>query len=132
VTGANARMNAGARAERYVARLMRRRGFTILARNFRSKAGEIDLIAQQGELLVVMEVRYRRSDEWGKPKDTVTAGKQAHIIRCAQDYLRRHPELKRARVRFDIAGVSRRGLFLTCDWVENAFHADLSRGTRRW
>ncbi len=124
-------MAAGARAELYVARLMKRRGFSILARNFRSKAGEIDLIAKQGELLVVMEVRYRRSDEWGKPQDTVTAKKQAHLIRCAQDYLRLHPELKRTRVRFDVAGVSRKGLFLTCDWVENAFHADLFRGSHR-
>ncbi len=124
-------MAAGARAELYVARLMKRRGFSILARNFRSKAGEIDLIAKQGELLVVMEVRYRRSDEWGKPQDTVTAKKQAHLIRCAQDYLRLHPKLKRTRVRFDVAGVSRKGLFLTCDWVENAFHADLFRGSHR-
>jgi len=126
------RMNAGARAERYVARLMKRRGFTIIARNFRSKAGEIDLIAARDELLVIMEVRYRRSDEWGRAKDTVTADKQAHIVRCTQDYLRRHPQWKRARVRFDVAGISKKGLFLTCDWVENAFHADMSRGTRQW
>jgi len=125
-------MAAGARAERYVARLMKRRGFGILARNFRSRAGEIDLIAKQDELLVIMEVRYRRSEGWGSAKDTVTAKKQAHLIRCAQDYLRLHPELKRARVRFDVAGVSRKGLFLTCDWVENAFHADLFQGSQRW
>ena len=125
-------MRAGGRAERSVARLMRRRGFTILARNFATNAGEIDLIAEKGELLVIMEVRYRRSDEWGAAKDTVTVDKQARIVRCAQGYLRRHPNLKGARVRFDVAGVSRKGLFLTCDWVENAFYADLSRGTRQW
>ena len=125
-------MRAGWRAERYVARLMKRRGFAILARNYTSKTGEIDLIARQDDLLVIMEVRYRRSEERGQAKDTVTRDKQAHIVKTAQGYLHQHPELRRTRVRFDVAGVSKKGLFLTCEWVENAFHADMSRRSRQW
>ena len=125
-------MRAGSRAERYVARLMKRRGFAILARNYRCKSGEIDLVGRQGDLVVIVEVRYRRSEARGRAQDTVTREKQVRIVRAAHDYLRRHPALKNCRIRFDVAGVSRQGLFLTCEWVENAFQADVLQGNRSW
>ena len=114
-------MRDGARAERFVARRMRWRGFTILARNFTWRGGELDLIARRGELLVIIEVRYRRDESRIRARETVNQRKQIRIIRGAHAFLRRHPGLARCALRFDIVGVSRKGLFLTCDWVENAF-----------
>lgn len=115
------RMRDGYRAERFVARRMKRHGFEILARNYVWRGGEIDLIARRGDLLVVMEVRFRSNEDRISAKQTVNQKKQARILRGAHAYIRRHPELSRCAVRFDVAGVTRKGLFLTCDWVENAF-----------
>ena len=126
------RMRAGRRAERYVARCMKRRGFSILERNYLWKGGEIDLIARQGDLLVIMEVRYKRIGPLQNAIETVTSDKQQRIIRSAQHFLRRHPELAHCTVRFDVAGVSSKGLFLECDWVENAFTAGQQNGNPKW
>lgn len=125
------RMRAGRRAERYVGRCMKRRGFSILERNYHWKGGEIDLIARQDDLIVIMEVRYKRFDT-RDAIETVTPGKQQRIIRSAQRFLRGHPELAHCAVRFDVAGVSSKGLFLECDWVENAFSAGQVNGSRSW
>lgn len=126
------RMRVGRRAERFVARTMRRRGFSILARNYLWKGGEIDLIARRGDLVIIMEVRYRRRETHGSAIESVTPGKQQRIIRGAQRFLQRHPELRHCKVRFDVAGVSGKGLFLTCDWVENAFVAGQQTGYESW
>ena len=126
------RMRAGRRAERFVARCMRRRGFSILERNFLWKGGEIDLIARQDDLIVIMEVRYKRTGTLRKAIETVTPDKQQRIIRSAQRFLGRHPELAKCNVRFDVAGVSSKGLFLECDWVENAFTAGQQNGNPKW
>ena len=126
-------MRDGARAERFVARRMHRRGFTILARNFTWRGGELDIVARRGELLVVMEVRYRGSESRRSAKQTVDQRKKRRIVQGARAFLGRHPELARCAVRFDIAGVSRKGLFLTCEWVENAFSpATLRSGGSQW
>lgn len=117
------RMRHGYRAERFVARRMKLRGFKILVRNFVWRGGEIDLIARRGDLLVVMEVRFRSNEDQISAKQTVDQKKQVRIMRGARAYIRRHPELSRCAVRFDVAGVTRKGLFLRCDWVENAFRA---------
>lgn len=126
-------MRVGARAERLVARRMKRRGFLILAKNFTWRGGELDLIARRGELLVVMEVRYRKNESRMRAKETVNQRKKARIVQGARAFLKRHPELARCAVRFDIAGVSQKGLFLTCDWVENAFcPSDIRSGDSQW
>ena len=127
------KMRDGARAERFVARRMQRRGFAILARNFVWRGGELDLVARRGELIVIMEVRYRRNESRIRAKETVNQRKQQRIIQGARTFLRRRPELARCSVRFDVAGVSREGLFLTCDWVENAFCAPANHtGNQTW
>ncbi len=123
-----ARMRIGHRAERFVERRMKRRGFAILARNYGWKGGEIDLIGQRGELIVIMEVRFRHRENFVRAVDSVTPDKQRRIIRSAHGFLRKHPQFAHCTLRFDVAGVSRRGLLMTCDWVENAFSTELSSG----
>lgn len=126
------RIRAGRRAERYVARCMKRRGYSILERNYAWKGGEIDLIARRGGLIVIMEVRFKRTGTLRDAIETVVPDKRQRIIRSAERFLQRNPNLAHCQVRFDVAGVSSKGLFLECDWVENAFSAEQANGNRSW
>lgn len=86
-------------AERY-----RGLGFEIVARNWRCRAGEIDLIARRGSLLVFCEVKARRSDHWGDPSEAVDHRKQARLRRLAGTWLAEHRP-GRVEVRFDVVSV---------------------------
>lgn len=93
-------MNAtGARAEELCAELMRRSGLRILARNWRCRAGEIDLVAQDGDTLVFVEVRLRRDASFGGAAESVGAAKRARLVAAARHYLAGRPEVP---CRFDV------------------------------
>jgi|SRR5687767_8412222 putative endonuclease len=110
---------AGARAEELCADLLRGAGLRVLARNWRCRHGEIDLIAQEGRTLVFAEVRYRSDARYGGAAESVTAVKQARLIAAARLYLMWRPE---APCRFDV-------LLLDSleksriQWIRNAFAA---------
>jgi putative endonuclease len=70
-------------AERYLIKA----GYEIVARNWRCAAGELDLIAWQGETLVFVEVRTRRGAQLGSPEESVTPAKQAKLIELAYTFL---------------------------------------------
>lgn len=78
-----------------------RRGFRILARNYRAPGGEIDVIARRGSLLVFCEVKARTTDRFGLPAEAVDHRKQARIKRLAGAWLSQNRP-GRVRVRFDI------------------------------
>ncbi len=90
--------------EREAAKFLKKKGLRILARQHRNIVGEIDIIAQDGETIVFVEVKTRKSDRTGLPVESVTATKQKQIIRTTLAYLKRHHLLNR-RVRFDIVGI---------------------------
>jgi putative endonuclease len=93
--------NAGeAAAERW----LRRAGFTIVARGFRARCGEIDLIAREGALVVFVEVKTRTNDAFGRPAEAVTAQKRGRIARVASVFLARAGWEDRA-CRFDVVEV---------------------------
>lgn len=97
----------GRRGEQLAARFLRRHGFKILYRNFRSKfGGEIDLVCRDrtANALVFVEVKTRRSDAFGPPHAAVTRAKQERLRRGAQQWLRMldRPELV---YRFDVVEV---------------------------
>jgi putative endonuclease len=77
----------GARAEALAAEYLTRQGLAIVARNFRTRAGEIDLIARDGRVLVFVEVRMRRSDSFGGAVESITARKRARLVAAASGYL---------------------------------------------
>jgi putative endonuclease len=81
------RAEVGARAESLAARFLQARGLAIVARNFRTRRGEIDLIARDGATLVFVEVRLRRSQFFGGAAASITAGKRARLTAAAQVYL---------------------------------------------
>jgi putative endonuclease len=96
----------GARAEQLAAGKLEAEGFRILQRNVRTRHGELDLVAEEGKVLVFVEVRSTRTGEFGGPLVTVDGGKQRRVIRAAREYLARHPELAERPMRFDVVGVT--------------------------
>jgi putative endonuclease len=87
-------------AENRAERLLCSAGLVILARNWRCRQGEIDLIARDGETLVFVEVRSRASNRHGSAADSITLHKQRRVIAAARHYLQtlpRHPAC-----RFDV------------------------------
>jgi putative endonuclease len=91
----------GDRGEREAARFLRRHGFRILVRGYRTPRGEIDLIARDGDTLVFVEVKTRRS---GEPAEAVTPEKQRRLTLAALQFLKEHRLLEQ-RSRFDVVAI---------------------------
>lgn len=86
------------------AEALRARGLRIVERNFRCRAGEIDLVALDGAVLVFVEVRSRRGAIAGTPLESVDGRKQARVARVARQYLAARGHRERD-VRFDVVGI---------------------------
>jgi putative endonuclease len=91
----------GDRGERAAARYLRRKGMRVIVRGYRTRLGEIDLIARDGDTLVFVEVKSRRQ---GVPAEAVTPEKQRRITLAALHFLRKHGLLD-VRSRFDIVAI---------------------------
>ncbi len=94
----------GDEGERVAARYLRRQGFKIVARRYRTAQGEFDLIARDKACLVFVEVKTRRSGVAGQPHEAVDANKQAQLTRLALAYLKRHRLLDQP-ARFDVVSI---------------------------
>jgi putative endonuclease len=84
---AERRPSAGARAEALAVAFLARHGLEIVARNFRTRFGEIDVIAREGATLVFVEVRLRRSGAFGGAASSITAAKRNRLVKAARGYL---------------------------------------------
>jgi putative endonuclease len=112
----------GQRAEDVAADFLSAQGLTVVLRNFRRRLGEIDLVARQGDVLIIVEVRTRRSDRFGGAAASVDFRKQQRLIRAASQLLQRERELSRLRVRFDVIVVSQLDADTPqIDWLKSAF-----------
>jgi len=83
----NARQRTGKRGEATARRELQRRGYEILESNFRTRQGEIDIVARHRQQYVFVEVKARRGRRFGMPEEAVDATKREHLIRAAQRYL---------------------------------------------
>jgi putative endonuclease len=101
---ADARQSLGKMGEDLACAELRRRGYAILARGYRSRFGEIDIVARQDETTVFVEVKTRAGDDFGGGAAAVTAWKQRRITQMAVDYLARH-RLHDRPCRFDVVAV---------------------------
>jgi putative endonuclease len=110
---------AGARAEELCAELLRKAGLRVLARNWRCRHGEIDLVAEEGRVLVFAEVRYRRDARFGGAAESVTAAKRARLVAAARLYLARCPDVN---CRFDVLLLDALEASRV-QWIRNAFTA---------
>ena len=109
--------------EEQVAEKLRREGWIIVARNFRCRMGELDLVAENGTFLAFVEVKLRKDDRFGSACEAVTASKQRKLRAAAQYYLLGHPT--KLQPRFDVAEVyAPKGVrteMPTIYYIENAF-----------
>jgi len=113
------RRQSGQLAENSASAFLESQGFTIVARNFLRRVGELDIVARSGDLLVIAEVRTRASDDYGGAAASIGPSKQRRIVATAGLLLQRHRELRACRVRFDVLIVRDGGV----EWLKHAFSA---------
>ncbi len=108
--------------ERLAARYLKDRGYQILEHNYRLRTGEIDLIAKEGERIVFVEVKTRRTLKFGVPQAAVTLTKQKQISKLALSYLQSNGMLD-APCRFDVVAVflSPKSTTPKLEHIRNAF-----------
>ena len=87
----------GQRGEALVSQALEERGALILARNVRTPCGELDIVARQGGLWVLIEVKARGSRTFGPPEESLIATQQAHLIASAQYFLAANEQLEADR-----------------------------------
>lgn len=93
------------RGEDAAAAYLERCGMTVQDRNWRTSSGEIDIVARDGETLVFVEVKTRRSERAGTAEEAVSLTKQRRIARLADAYLRTLPAGEALDVRFDVVAI---------------------------
>lgn len=121
----DSRAEAGRRAEDQALAHLRAQGLTLLARNFRCRGGELDLVMQDGAILVFVEVRLRRSNAFGDGAATVTRAKQLKLLHAARAFLagtRIDARTAEPVCRFDVVSVSTPNYAL--HWIKDAFTQD--------
>lgn len=96
--------------ERSAVRWYRRNGYRIIARNWRCREGEIDIIAGRGDELVFCEVKTRMSDAFGTPAEAVTRAKRERIRTVAMRWIDANGTQRGVAIRFDVAAVTRDGI----------------------
>jgi len=120
----DSRLLRGSAAEGIAAEYLEARGIAVLARNVRCKAGELDLVCRDGDVLVIVEVRQRRGHDFGGALASVTRRKRRKIVRATRFFLQRNLEWRDYPVRFDVIGLE--GLPDRAHellWVKDAFRA---------
>lgn len=118
----------GRRGEARAVRFYQLRFFRVLARNFRSGRGEIDLIVRRGDLVVFVEVKTRQQKFTGAPYEAVDREKQLQIAKIAERYLLAK-KLDRCRVRFDVLSLYWTGWRFVIDYFPSAFELQSEPGT---
>lgn len=96
-------------------------GYRVLLRNFRARRGELDIVALDGNVLALVEVRYRASDNFGGAAASLTFRKRASIVRAARALLLQRPKLTQWPARFDVVEVTGEAGRLRCGLIRDAF-----------
>jgi putative endonuclease len=118
------RQRIGQNAEGAAVRFLESQGLTILLRNFRRRLGELDIVAREGAVLVIAEVRTRSSERFGGAAASVDARKQSKLLRAAAQLLQQRKDLAKCKVRFDVIVVHRPGSrHMQIEWIKHAFAA---------
>ncbi len=113
----------GNAAETVAWQLLQARGLELLERNFRCRAGELDLVMRERGTVVIVEVRYRRDARLIHPATTVTLRKQRRLLHAAAVLLRARPALRDLPLRFDVLALSGDLRDPQADWLRGAFNA---------
>src|SRR5207245_1534118 len=100
----DARVILGKTGEDLACRELERRGYVIIARRYRRRGGELDIIARDGQTLVFVEVKAREGCAFGAPAEAITPFKRRRIVQIALDYVMRH-HLSDRPCRFDVVSI---------------------------
>ncbi|MFZ2404805.1 MAG: YraN family protein [Methylobacter sp.] len=111
-----AHLMRGESAEQQAHNFLVDKGLKPVCRNFRCKQGELDLIMTDRQTLVIVEVRFRKTDKYGSAVESITRAKQSRIIAATQVYLA--SQKTDSPIRFDVVAISGNGKL---DWIQNAF-----------
>ena len=117
------RLRRGHQFEEIACRHLEGQGLNLLARNFRTRSGEVDLVMADRETVVFIEVRSRASARLIEPVATITFTKQRRVIRAAQLFLARHQRLSGHPCRFDVVGITGTLESHSLTWLKAAFTA---------
>lgn len=120
MTLTNPKQVLGKEGELVAERFLRKKGYRLVARNYRCTAGEIDLIAWDRRVLVFVEVKTRTGDAFGTPLEAVGTRKQRKMTQVAQHFLS-HRGLHQQEARFDVVGISWPQQKPVVEHIENAF-----------
>ncbi len=108
----------GQSGEDVALRYLEAQGYRLVARNFTTRRGEVDLVVEKGELLAFVEVRWRASHAFGGAEATVSRPKQRRVVLAAMEFSARHRIVERA-IRFDVVAINGTEVL----HLENAFDA---------
>ncbi|MBF0263314.1 MAG: YraN family protein [Magnetococcales bacterium] len=115
------RKRFGIWAEGVATRCLSRSGYRILERNWRTRGGEIDLVAWRDGMVIFCEIKARHVATGTDPADAIDHVKQARIVRLAEAYLLEHPELAGCACRFDVVLIRREGWRWRAEVIPDAF-----------
>lgn len=110
----------GQRSEKVAEKALKKEGYKILERNYRSPVGEIDIIARDDDTVVFVEVKARTNETYGNPKEAVSYFKQKKISRTAEYYLKEKKTLD-VRARFDVVSIQSVQGNMSVEILKNAF-----------
>jgi putative endonuclease len=114
---------SGQQAENLAAAFLERQGVRLIARNYRCRGGEIDLIGLHHDTLLLVEVRLRRRSDFGDAAASITRAKQRRIVLAARHFLAAHPQWQTQPCRFDCLLLDQLSPE-HIDWLPDAFHAE--------
>lgn len=116
----HARQDFGLRGEDLACEALAARGYTVVARRYRTRSGELDIIARHRDYLVFIEVKARQSGSFGDPEEAVTVQKQQKMVWMATDYLTRSG-LHEVPCRFDVVAINTESAPPLITIIEDAF-----------
>lgn len=112
---------SGSAGEKYACKMLTKKGYKILSRNFQTRFGEIDIVCRDNDYIVFVEVKTRSQQYVGSGREAVNYSKQSKIIKAAVQYLQQNPlELQ---PRFDVVEVTTINGACSAEHIVNAFDA---------
>lgn len=115
----------GKKGEETAVGLLKDNGYKILLRNYKTKLGEIDIIASDKGIICFIEVKTRQSDKFGLPSEAISASKQRQISKVALAFLKERKLLDK-KARFDVVSILYSQAPPRLDLIKNAFELDQS------
>lgn len=122
MTTTRARKNFGDSAERVAALLLEQNGYHILARNVRTRYGEIDLIGEDADGIAIIEVKARRGTRYGAPEEALTPRKQLKLVQLADAFIAENEMFADKAWRIDVVAIEldKNGKLIRLDVIKNA------------